>query len=216
MAKQINVCVGGVVKKVSKVSACIGGVVKEMKKGVCGVGGVVKEFYASGFTIFDYGENPYNIRTVNTYADKFASVKSDRLSVSTFTCYSEDAKYPFTSDAMSELTSLDEYNYVKIIADASFFDHYHYTTFVFGSRKETVSVQSKGSAIDDDTASIQTGYYTLTSSNKKNFNTYYATYGAPKISTQWFWDSSTSDGEFYNVKFTDFNVYSISLVSSKG
>lgn len=45
MAKQINVCVGGVVKKVTKVPACIGGVVKEMKKGVCGVGGAVREFF---------------------------------------------------------------------------------------------------------------------------------------------------------------------------
>lgn len=47
MAKQINIGVGGVVKKVSKVPASIGGVVKEMKKGVCGVGGVVKEFWTA-------------------------------------------------------------------------------------------------------------------------------------------------------------------------
>lgn len=47
MAKQINVGVGGVVKKVSKVPISIGGVVKQVKKWVCGVGGVVKEFFTS-------------------------------------------------------------------------------------------------------------------------------------------------------------------------
>lgn len=47
MAKQINVSVGGVVKKVKKVPLGIGGVVKEAKKGVCGVGGVVKTFFES-------------------------------------------------------------------------------------------------------------------------------------------------------------------------
>ena len=47
MAKQIDVSVGGVVKKVKKVPLGIGGVVKEAKKGVCGVGGVVKTFFES-------------------------------------------------------------------------------------------------------------------------------------------------------------------------
>lgn len=47
MAKQINIGVGGVVKKMSKVPVAIGGVVKEVKKGVCGIGGVVKEFFTS-------------------------------------------------------------------------------------------------------------------------------------------------------------------------
>ena len=47
MAKQINVGVGGVVKKVKEVPIGIGGVVKKAKKGVCGIGGVVKEFFTS-------------------------------------------------------------------------------------------------------------------------------------------------------------------------
>lgn len=47
MAKQINVGVGGAVKKVSKVYASVGGAVKEIKKGVAGVGGAVKEFFTS-------------------------------------------------------------------------------------------------------------------------------------------------------------------------
>ena len=47
MAKQIDVSVGGVVKKVKKVPLGIGGVVKEAKKGVGGVGGVVKTFFES-------------------------------------------------------------------------------------------------------------------------------------------------------------------------
>lgn len=216
MAKQINVCVGGVVKKVSKVPACIGGVVKEMKKGVCGVGGVVKEFYAAGFTIFDYGENPYNIRTVNEHADNFASVNSDCLSISSYKCYSESARYPFTCDSMSDLTSLDEYTYLKIVADSAFFTTSYSTGFVFGSRKGTVVAWSKNFTVDDDTASIQTGYYTLTSTNKTNFDTYYASYGAPKINTQWFYATTTSDGEFHYSSYKDFNVYSISLVTSKG
>lgn len=59
MAKQINVSVGGVVKKVKKVPLGIGGVVKEAKKGVCGVGGVVKTFFES------------NIITKLTCNDKF-------------------------------------------------------------------------------------------------------------------------------------------------
>ena len=45
MAKQISACVGGAIKKVSKVPACIGGVVKDMNKGVCCIGGVIKTFF---------------------------------------------------------------------------------------------------------------------------------------------------------------------------
>lgn len=58
MAKQINVGVGGAVKKVSKVPICIGGVVKQAKKGVAGVGGAVKEFFSSGYDLYSYGSNP--------------------------------------------------------------------------------------------------------------------------------------------------------------
>lgn len=47
MAKEIDVCIGGVIKKVKKVPICIGGVIKEAKKGFGGVGGYVKEFFTS-------------------------------------------------------------------------------------------------------------------------------------------------------------------------
>ena len=53
MAKQINVSVGGVVKKVKEVPLGIGGVVKKAKSGKCGVGGVVKTFYEGELTVFD-------------------------------------------------------------------------------------------------------------------------------------------------------------------
>lgn len=59
MAKQINVCVGGVVKTVTKVPLGVGGVVKFAKKGVCGVGGVVKEFYTNTIQLWD-GTNYLN------------------------------------------------------------------------------------------------------------------------------------------------------------
>lgn len=59
MAKQINQCIGGVVKKVSKVSLAIGGVVKQAKKGVCGIGGVVKEFFTNSLILWD-GSNLQN------------------------------------------------------------------------------------------------------------------------------------------------------------
>lgn len=216
MAKQINACIGGVIKTITQPYACVGGVVHKINEGYGCIGGVIKEFFSAGFTIFDYGENPYNIRTVTEYADNFASVNSDCLSISEYKCYSESARYPFTCDTMSELTSLDEYTYMKIVADSAFFSASHYTGFVFGASKGTVVARSKDFTIDDDTASIQTGYYTLTSTNKTNFDTYYASYGAPKIRTQWFYNTTTSDGEFYYSSYLDFNVYSISLVTSKG
>lgn len=53
MAKQINVGIGGVVKKIKEVPLGIGGVIKKAKKGVCSVGGVVKEFFASELVLYD-------------------------------------------------------------------------------------------------------------------------------------------------------------------
>ena len=59
MAKQINVSVGGVVKKVKEVPLGIGGVVKKAKSGKCGVGGVVKTFFESNLVLYDNGETDY-------------------------------------------------------------------------------------------------------------------------------------------------------------
>lgn len=56
MAKQINVCISGAVKKVKKVPLCIGGAIKEAKKGVCCIDGVVKEFF-SGWEFVFYDDN---------------------------------------------------------------------------------------------------------------------------------------------------------------
>lgn len=62
MAKQINVGIGGAVKKVSKLYAGVGGVVKQIKKGVAGVGGVVKTFYESStITSANTGGNLVNL-----------------------------------------------------------------------------------------------------------------------------------------------------------
>lgn len=66
MAKQINVGVGGVVKKVSKPTFSVGGVVKTAKKGVCGVGGVVKEFYAGEYVLYDRGTNYAGLTASNS------------------------------------------------------------------------------------------------------------------------------------------------------
>ena len=61
MAKQINVSVGGVVKKVKEVPLGIGGVVKKAKSGKCGVGGVVKEFFTSELVLYDAGTSDYGV-----------------------------------------------------------------------------------------------------------------------------------------------------------
>lgn len=72
MAKQINVGVGGVVKKVKEVPIGIGGVVKKAKKGVCGIGGVVKEFFTSGLnlSITVTNDNEGKIRFGNIFGNK--------------------------------------------------------------------------------------------------------------------------------------------------
>lgn len=57
MAKQINVSIGGTVKKVSQPYTWVGGVLKKVKKGVCGVGGVVKTFFESELILYDNGTN---------------------------------------------------------------------------------------------------------------------------------------------------------------
>ena len=65
MAKQINVSVGGVVKKVKEVPLGIGGVVKKAKSGKCGVGGVVKTFYDSALVLYDNGVTDYTWSNAN-------------------------------------------------------------------------------------------------------------------------------------------------------
>ena len=55
MAKQINVGIDGVIKKVSKVTCGVDGVVKTVKKGTCGIDGVVKEFFASELVLYNNG-----------------------------------------------------------------------------------------------------------------------------------------------------------------
>ena len=77
MAKQINVSVGGVVKKVKKVPLGIGGVVKEAKKGVCGVGGVVREFFASSIITSVTKTSTTTVNVNDTYDNaKALSVKT--------------------------------------------------------------------------------------------------------------------------------------------
>lgn len=52
MAKEIDVSVSGVVKKVKEVPLGVSGVVKKAKKGVCGVGGAVKTFFEAVTTLY--------------------------------------------------------------------------------------------------------------------------------------------------------------------
>lgn len=59
MAKQINTCVGGVIRTVNKVPLSVGGVVREAKKGVCCVAGVIREFYQNEIVLWD-GSNLLN------------------------------------------------------------------------------------------------------------------------------------------------------------
>lgn len=85
MAKQINVGVGGVVKKVSKVPISIGGVVKQVKKGVCGVGGVVKEFF-SGIITFSSTNGYYS----NSFKNGCTTIHGSSDSAASFYAYSSD------------------------------------------------------------------------------------------------------------------------------
>lgn len=79
MAKQINVGVGGVVKKVKEVPFSIGGVIKKAKKGVCGVGGVVKTFFGTAYTT-DYGYNTGASDNVTVY-DSFVGVDGETIRI---------------------------------------------------------------------------------------------------------------------------------------
>ena len=73
MAKEIDICIGGVVKKVKTVPIRIGGVTKEAKKGFCGVGGAVKEFFNSEFVLYDNGNNIYGLTVYYPYSSNYIS-----------------------------------------------------------------------------------------------------------------------------------------------
>lgn len=47
MTKEIDVCIGGAMRKIGKVPVAINGAVREAAKGVAGVGGAVVEFFTS-------------------------------------------------------------------------------------------------------------------------------------------------------------------------
>lgn len=115
MAKQINVGVDGVVKKVKEVPLCIDGVVKKAKKGVCGVGGVVKEFFASAYQLFGNvsmvtGSNKQNLLAREiTGGYKFVTESSYGGNGGLYACVSTSNKIDITNYSTLSIT----YTYVN-------------------------------------------------------------------------------------------------------
>ena len=126
MAKQINVSVGGVVKKVKEVPMGIGGVVKKAKKGVCGVGGVVREFYNSELVIYDHGTNPYGLKNLaqssstSAHSNIYLSTESIHWNECSGIKDYNDFRYTHvigTDTYPIALPNIDDYSQVVITAD---------------------------------------------------------------------------------------------------
>ena len=116
MAKQINVSVGGVVKKVKEVPLGVGGVVKKAKKGVCGVGGVVKTFFQNQMVIFSDGafQNGFAFKADSeNWGKNTAFISGDKIYI----------PYDSSADGLICITwpsGLDATDYSKICFDLYF------------------------------------------------------------------------------------------------
>lgn len=222
MAKQINIGVGGITKKVKKVHASIGGVVKEMKKGVCGVGGVVKEFFNSEFVIYDYGYDPFNV-SIRPSWYTCASVESDHLEQTTGTYdisgyrdFDFQGSSLFYFEELVGLTSLDDYSELVMEVDTKGYScNYHNLALVitFG---ETYAGRYSIIISINNSAAVN-GKRTVTASvsdtMKENFNRYHAystTNGIVKCHIMSYYDNN--EGEDYDeYSFKPLNIYKVSL-----
>lgn len=156
MAKQINVGIGGVVKKVSKVPAAIGGVVKEMKKGVCGVGGVIKTFFESNFLLYNNGEwgNGYGIVAGNTVGTYFTITDKGTYITQTWKSSGSSSAYLMSS----KYIDLTKYSKLHIKFRV---DNYNDSYYQFGADvyiKQSSGYYSRAGYISDRDASVGTIY----------------------------------------------------------
>lgn len=115
MAKQINIGVGGVVKKVKEVPIGIGGVVKKAKKGVCGIGGVVKEFFNSSYELYDNGVAngttfSYFTNYSSFYAEDAGSYFNCRTTSSVGTNGNSTRQFVIKTKSMIDVTSYNTLN----------------------------------------------------------------------------------------------------------
>lgn len=222
MAKQINIGVGGVVKKVKKVPASIGGVVKEMKKGVCGIDGVVKEFFRSEFTIYDNGYNPFNVHILPSWYNA-ATIESDHLEQTSgsydksgYSSIDMQGSALFYFDELVGLESLDDYselvmevdtkgkscNYHRLGLNISFGARYQASYWISIPISNSTAVSGKRTV----TASI-------TDTMKTNFNKYHgysATNGIVKCYIRSCYEND--EGEDYDIyRFDPLSIYKVSL-----
>lgn len=136
MAKQINVGVGGVVKKVKEVPLGIGGVVKKAKSGKCGIGGVVKTFFESELVLYDTGTQYY---TINNTSSATITFNSSSISIAKPSNYANSGVYTLTFAFATG--NLDLSQYTKCYVQASINGYLSYTKARVGV-KETSDATS--------------------------------------------------------------------------
>ena len=222
MAKQINIGVGGVMKKVKKVPASIGGVVKEMKKGVCGVGGVVKEFFNSEFVIYDHGYDPFNVSIrLSWYTN--ASIESDHLKqtsgthdVSGYRDFDFQGSALFYFEELVGLTSLDDYSELVMEVDTkgnSCKYHNLDLTITFGEKYRSsywVSIKINNSTAANGKRTVTAP---ISDTMKADFNRYHAmstTNGIVKCYIRSYYENN--EGEDYDeYSFDPLDIYKVSL-----
>lgn len=207
--------VEGVVRTVSKVPITVGGVVKEAKKGVCGVDGVVRQFYESSLVIFDNGVNPYNIHT-STGTDSSLARVGDSLKTVPGTFYNVKGILPFWSDEITDITSIDDYNYLKIVGTGTnFVNIWMYCLFLyFGSSTNYVVFNFRGQEYTESDG-IYTIYSSITDTQKNNFKKYLKLNGNPYIKIRLYQSASYSSEEFSSGRYTNAEIYHLSLVENK-
>lgn len=187
MAKQINIGVGGVVKKVSKVPASIGGVVKQMKKGVCGIGGVVKTFF-TGNVIYEDGGEGYDLETylsVTTGLGCLVSKESDYLSFSVvgYSNSSGTMSYSYAGVYTKEKIDLTNISKIQVTIYCVSILYIHPAKHYFRIR------------LDSETGSgTSAEYYSSKYLYDSETSTYYAEPGETYVHT---YDVSSRTGEYY-------------------
>lgn len=224
MAKQINTCVGGVIKKVSKVPITVGGVVKEAKKGVCGVGGVVKTFYEKGLILYDYGNNPYGF-TPKGWAS-FVTMKTDHIHYKEVSSWYDTDGYSGSGGRIVGTTSkaspisassLDNYTDVVFVANAHGLpiESAHHLLLGFGSAAygNSGSVYGLGDYFSFTTGidGIYEYHFPITTTDRTNLKKFLKSNSSYYMSLQVYKDHQ-SDDDYSEWKWAELDIYGIYLV----
>ena len=224
MAKQINVSVGGVVKKVKEVPLGVGGVVKKAKSGVAGVAGVVREYFSQGLIIYDNGDNPFKLAANG----KYSSVESNYLQVKDQTSYvnlysNAHGGARFYSEERFPYASLSEFTKLCVTLDSgstySLYRHHFGVYFGFPLKENpshplcALTAQVYASFRDDNeiisgkrTVSMNISDMAFTS----NYEKYCSSYGLPFIRVTEYTDYQSGD-DYAEYKMAAMKIYKIWL-----